>query len=300
MNIKTAPITEEFGTTLFCTADVDICDLDRDKVIDSFKSSSLLLFRGFDVDTEKFKAFTELFSNNFVSYVGGAYSREMINGDKTLLSVTGGKLRFGVPFHGEMYYRKQRPDILWFYCATPAVKDGETTVCDGIQVYKELSSSTQKLLTQQRLKYIRTYPADVWQKIYQTDDLSVVEKACDDNDMQLVVNPDESITTEYVSSAIQPSRCGNNKVFINNILPVVEQELKGGNSSIVRFEDGSTLPEDIINEIKDVTDRLTYLVSWQKGDILMVDNTRLLHGRRSFSDDQRDIYVRLCNAAFSF
>jgi hypothetical protein len=43
MNIKTAPITEEFGTTLFCTADVDICDLDRDKVIDSFKSSSLLL-----------------------------------------------------------------------------------------------------------------------------------------------------------------------------------------------------------------------------------------------------------------
>src|SRR4028118_1519390 len=184
MNITTASLSNDFGTTILGSADKNIFELNREDVINLFNSSSALLFRGFNVDTDTFKKFTELFSTNFVSYVGGAYSREMINADKTLLSVTGGKLRFGVPFHGEMYYRKQRPDILWFYCATPAVKDGETTVCDGIQVYKELSSSTQKLLTQQRLKYIRTYPADVWQKIYQTDDLSVVEKACDDNDMQ--------------------------------------------------------------------------------------------------------------------
>jgi len=300
MKITTAPISKKFGTTVFGRTESDICQLDTQEIINWFKSHSLLLFRSFDIDTDKFKKFTELLSTNFVSYVGGAYSREMINGDKTLLSVTGGKLHFAVPFHGEMYYKKQRPDILWFYCATPALRDGETTICDGIQVYNELSHSTQELFHQKRLKYIRSYPADVWPKIYQTEDLNIVEQVCNDNDMQLQVKPDNSITTEYVSSALKPSRCGKNQVFINNILPVIEQEVKGSNSSLVRFEDNSHISDEIINEIKDVTDKLTYLVAWQKGDILMIDNTRLLHGRRSFSDNQRDIYVRLCDANFPF
>jgi alpha-ketoglutarate-dependent taurine dioxygenase len=298
MNLKTAPLFETLGTTIFGT-NGEICKLDKAEVIDKFNSSSLLLFRGFDVDTDKFKAFTELFSTNFVSYVGGAYSREMINGDKTLLSVTGGKLHFPVPLHGEMYYRKQKPDILWFYCASPPLKDGETTVCDGIQIYNELSSSTQKLFQEKRLKYIRTYPEDVWQKIYQTDDLSHVEAVCRDNDMQLEVNRDHSITTNYIASAIQLSR-GKCNVFINNILPVVAQEVNGSNTSLVRFEDNSKIPDVVINEIKTVTERIIHLVSWQTGDILMIDNTRLLHGRRAFADNQRDIYVRLCEANFSF
>ena len=118
--------------------------------------------------------------------------------------------------------------------------------------------------------------------------------------MQLEVHSDRSITTNYVTSALVESRCGKYKVFINNILPVVEQELKGSNSSLVRFEDDSKIPNEIISEIQEVTDKLTYLVSWQKGDIVMVDNTRLMHGRKSFSDNQRDIYVRLCEAAFPF
>lgn len=296
--MKTAPITETFGTTILGTAEGDICDLDRTEVINLFKSSNLLLFRGFDINAETFKTFTERFSTNFVSYVGGAYSREMINGDKTLLSVTGGKQKFGVPLHGEMYYRKQKPDIIWFYCVTPALKDGETTVCDGIQTYNELSDRTQKLFTTKRIKYIRTYPAEAWQKIYQTDDVSLVEKICNDNDMQLQVNPDKSITTNYITSAVPESRCSNYKVFINNILPVVAQESQGSQVSIVRFEDDSKIPDEIISEIKTVTDQLTHLVSWQKGDILMVDNSRLMHGRKSFSDNQRDIYVRLSEAAF--
>jgi alpha-ketoglutarate-dependent taurine dioxygenase len=300
MNITTASLSNDFGTTILGSADKNIFELNREDVINLFNSSSALLFRGFNVDTDTFKKFTELFSTNFVSYIGGAYSREMINGDKTLLSVTGGKLHTAVPLHGEMYYRKQKPDIIWFYCASPALKDGETTICDGVQVYNELSDSTQELLHKKRLKYIRTYPADVWQRIYQTDDLNLVEKVCHNNDTHLKLNPDHSITTEYVSSAIQKSRCGNHKVFINNILPVVAQEIAGSNSSLVRLEDDSKIPDSVISEIKDVTERLTHLISWQKGDVVMIDNTRLLHGRRSFSDNQRDIYVRLCEANFPF
>jgi alpha-ketoglutarate-dependent taurine dioxygenase len=237
-----------------------------------------------------------------MSYVGGAYSRKKINGDETLLSVTetGGSVdNSAMPLHGEMYYKKKKPTLVWFYCANPALKGGETTVCDGLQIYNNLNPSTQKLFEEKRLKYIRNYADGKWQQIYGTDDLMVVKQVCDKNNVQLTVNKDKSITTEYVCSAIVKSKCGQHRVFINNILPVIEQEFTYGSKvSIVRFEDGTKIPKTVIREVQEIAAKLTYPIAWQKHDVLMVDNTRLLHGRKAFSDNQRDIYVRLCDTNF--
>ncbi len=58
--------------------------------------------------------------------------------------------------------------------------------------------------------------------------------------------------------------------------------------------------DNIVSEIQKIAERLITEISWQKGDILIVDNTRIMHGRRAFSDNQRDIYLRLCSPAFPF
>jgi alpha-ketoglutarate-dependent taurine dioxygenase len=68
----------------------------------------------------------------------------------------------------------------------------------------------------------------------------------------------------------------------------------------VFFDDDSEITDDIVAELNEVAERITTEISWQTGDILMVDNTRIRHGRRAFSDTQRDIYVRLCSPAFAF
>jgi len=300
MPIKINPLYNDLGTIISTSGKVDILELDRTEVINEFNSSNLVLFRDFALNADKFNKFTELFSTNFIFYAGGAYRRKMINDDETLLSVTGAdEDNSAIPLHGEMYYKKQKPTLVWFYCANPALKDGETTVCDGLQIYNNLNPSTQKLLAEKRLKYIRNYPDGKWQEIYGSDDLSVVKQVCDENNVHLTVNEDKSITTEYVCSAIVKSRCGNHWIFINNILPVIEQEfIYGSKISIVRFEDGTKIPQTAIREIQEIAAELTYPIVWKKHDLLMVDNTRLLHGRKAFSDNQRDIYVRLCDTNF--
>ena len=68
----------------------------------------------------------------------------------------------------------------------------------------------------------------------------------------------------------------------------------------ISFEDGSEITDDIVSGINKIAERLITEISWQKGDILMVDNTRIMHGRRAFFDNQRDIYLRLCSPAFPF
>lgn len=84
-------------------------------------------------------------------------------------------------------------------------------------------------------------------------------------------------------------------VFINSLLPAKH---RAANS--VFFDDDSEIPDDIIAELNEIADKITMKISWQKGEIMMVDNTRIMHGRRAFSDNQRDIYLRLCSPAFLF
>ncbi len=70
--------------------------------------------------------------------------------------------------------------------------------------------------------------------------------------------------------------------------------------NIIKFEDDADIPEEVMSEINEIAQKITTEIAWQQGDILMIDNTRVLHGRRAFSDEKREIYIRLCAPAFSF
>ena len=55
-----------------------------------------------------------------------------------------------------------------------------------------------------------------------------------------------------------------------------------------------------MEELNQIAERITTNINWKKGDILMIDNTRIMHGRRAFTDETREIYIRLCSPNFQF
>jgi alpha-ketoglutarate-dependent taurine dioxygenase len=237
-----------------------------------------------------------------MSYKGGGYVRGTIKGhesDETLLSTRYDYGRekqdtFGLPLHGEMYYIDHRPVMLWFYCERPADKDGETTACDGRQVYEALSESTKALFASKRLKYTRQYLDGEWQVIYQTDDIEEARKFGVSNGLQITIDRETmTLHTDYIYPAVIKSRWGNHSVYINNMLPVLWQESMGRKTSIVRFEDGSEIPKSVVDEITAIQARLIYPIPWQKQDFVMIDNTRVAHGRRAFEDQERSVHLRM-------
>ncbi|MBD2681859.1 MULTISPECIES: TauD/TfdA family dioxygenase [Nostoc] len=293
MNIKIQPISNGIGQEIININNISVLELDKEEIINLFKSYGILLFRGFQANAEIFKQFSNSLSTDFINYAGGAFSRRVINGDETILSVN--DFNSEIKLHGEMYYQQNIPLMLWFFCANPPLKDGETTVCDGREFFNKLSSSTKELFRKNNLKFTVTMSQKDWQKKYQTDDLNKLEEMCHKNNTHLTVNADQSIMLEYICPAIIPSRCGKYQVFINSLLPTKQLSPK-----ILNFEDGSEIPDEVMSELNEIAEKITTEISWQKGDILMIDNTRILHGRRAFSDNQRDIYIRLCSPAFSF
>lgn len=299
--MRVKPFDDTFGAILESETEANLSELDRDEVIRCFKESGLLLFRGFNASADDFEAFSNRFSEDFMDYKGGGYHRKIINaaGDQSILSVNyyiGSEKQstFALPLHGEMYYLNERPVVMWFYCVRPALKDGETTVCDGAALYQGLSAATKQFFAAQRLKYIRYYdPAD-WQKRFLTDDLHGVEEFCRRNGQTCQVDYEKgTLLTEYLYPATVTHRWTGKTIFINNILPVVWQERNGKETNIVRMEDGTKVPDDVVAEIDEVSRVLTRNISWKSGEVAMLDNAWVLHGRRRFDDDQRELYSRM-------
>lgn len=293
MNLYTQPLSATVGQQIISSKNISLFDLPEAAVIQLFKSEGVLLFRGFETNLETFTQFTNKFSKDFIDYTGGVFNRRAINGDATVLSVN--DFNHEVKLHGEMYYQKTIPLMLWFFCAHPAVQAGETIVCDGKRFFEELSQPLKELFQQKKLKY-RTYlNQDAWERRFKTDDLNVARQICERNDIQLHSNDDGSVILNYICSAVHPSRSGEYLVFVNSLLPTVSMF-----PEIISFENGSQISDEIMMELNEIVDKITAEVRWEKGDILMIDNTRIMHGRRSFTDNKRDIYLRLCSPSFPF
>jgi alpha-ketoglutarate-dependent taurine dioxygenase len=63
------------------------------------------------------------------------------------------------------------------------------------------------------------------------------------------------------------------------------------------MEGGAPVPGAVIKEILAINQRCAVALPWSAGDVVMVDNTRVLHGRLAYSGE-RNVYVRLGERAF--
>ena len=291
--IQIEKLSDKVGRKIHNIENTNLLQLNKEEIINLFKSYGVLLFRGFETDIDIFAEFSNSLSTDFLDYTGGAFNRKMINEEPTILTVT--DFKHEVKLHGEMYYTKNPPMMIWFFCANPPLQDGETIVCDGEQFSQELCSSTKNLLNRKKLKFLGTLNKEDWQKKYKTNDLYLVKEICENDGMEVEIDEDESIKRQFITSAIHKSRTGQDYVFINSLLAA-----KQINPETVCFDDDSEITDEIMSELNEIAERISIEISCQKGDILMIDNTRIMHGRRAFEDPQRNIYIRLCSPSFPF
>lgn len=139
------PLSELVGQQVINSDNISILEMKREEIITLFKSYGLLLFRAFETNVDIFKEFTNSLSTNFMDYAGGVFTRRVINEDATILSVN--DFQSEIKLHGEMYYQKKIPLMLWFFCAHPAAQDGETIVCGDNSLMNSVAQQKSYLVT---------------------------------------------------------------------------------------------------------------------------------------------------------
>lgn len=302
MNIQ--PLSEHTGVEVTPGASTDLDSIDTDEIIKMLKTEGAVFFKGFDVDVEAFEKFSNKFSDDYMDNTGSGSYRDAASSktDNTIQNVAyvfgvNRQRTFGLPLHADRSYIKSQPELIWFMCQIPSETGGQTILCDGAKVYPALSESTRKLLHDKKLKYIRHYKADEWPVLFKTDKKTDVEQYCKENDMTYVFDADNALTTEFVKPAFVSTRFGHGPAFVTSILIQLWQEDElGRKTSLSRLEDGSRIPEPVLDEIKKVCEDYTIELPMKSQDFVMVDNTRLMHGRREFTGENRAVFVRMCRS----
>ncbi|MCF2148657.1 TauD/TfdA family dioxygenase [Desmonostoc muscorum LEGE 12446] len=85
MNTKIQSISNDIGKEIININNITVLELDKEEIINLFKSYGILIFRGFMADAEIFKEFTNSLSTDFINYAGGTFNRRVINGDIGLI-----------------------------------------------------------------------------------------------------------------------------------------------------------------------------------------------------------------------
>ena len=106
---------------------------------------------------------------------------------------------------------------------------------------------------------------------------------------------------EYLTSALQETRFGGATTFANFLLfsqtaPACGHPEGPRIRAMLRFEDDQPIAPELTAEIEAIAAPLTGEIHWSAGDLAMIDNTRMMHGRHAFNDPKREIYVRMCRS----
>lgn len=292
LTVLGTPSGRDFGAIVSSSGGMALRELPSEEVIALFIEHGALLFRGFEPDRESFREFSGRFASRFTVYPGP--TRTTVGDPADAIQTVNGSDR-GLSFHSEFSWLPTFPHLCWFHCVKPPTEGGQTLLCDGARVPDELSPSTRSLLEQKRLRWTTQIPLAAARAFLAEDD---VEGWIRQSGHEQTFSLDgDSVRIDYIVPALTRSRYGAHLVFTNSLLLWLRDFPHG--PLFPRFEDGSQVPAEVLTELIRITDRHAVQVAWQSGDLLMFDNTRVMHGRVKLTHPEaRVIHTRFGYAAF--
>jgi alpha-ketoglutarate-dependent taurine dioxygenase len=270
--------------TIEANADKSLLSVDESTIISLYKEHGVILLRGFELNLEEFKRFTENYCA--ASVFNESRGRSVLDEEANIQTVNVGADAF--PLHPELSRDPWKPDVCFFWCMNAPHQGGETLICDGIEVVKNMPRELFQAFEPRRLLYAQVaYPEhrEYWLGTATPDD-AVLQDPPDDCPYSFI-RADGNVVRTFSRPALHTPMFSSQLAFGNFLL--FARYLLGIKSFPV-FENREIVPDSLIAEIKRISDAAAVPIRWQKGDLLMLDNTRFMHGRNAvISTDERRI-----------
>jgi alpha-ketoglutarate-dependent taurine dioxygenase len=277
----------------------------RDWIHRKLTVSKAILFRGFR-NQDGFASIADSFFERRLKYIYRSTPRTDLG--EHLYTATDYPKSLSIPQHCENAYQRDWPMKLLFYCEAPASKGGQTPLADLIQVTAMIPVEIKDEFERKKVKYRRNYRPGVdlpWQQVFGTSSQAEVEQFCKKNDLTYRWTTD-GLQTEQVCEAFASHPITGDKIWFNQahlfhisaLDPALQKMMLDvfGESGLPRnsyYGDGSPISADIIDRIRSAFDHNKVSFEWQQGDVLLIDNMQVSHGRDPYEGDRR---VLVCMA----
>jgi alpha-ketoglutarate-dependent taurine dioxygenase len=254
-----------------------------------------VMLRGFELGDDSFAAFVNGIAVP-AEYVYRSTPRSSVA--PGVYTATEYPRAYTIDQHCENAYQRQWPMKLFFHCKQPALMGGETPLSDIAEVTRSLDPAIKEIFLRKQVMYVRNYGSGVdlpWEEVFQTSERAKVEEFCRRNDIEYRWTSDTTLQTRQVRPAMAHHPRTGELLWFNQAhlfhVSSLEQHTQDAVNKLfdedqlprnAYYGDGSPIESEALQHIRQVFDRHTWAIPWQRNDVLMVDNMQVAHGRRPF------------------
>lgn len=281
-----------------------------------------IVFQGFDLNSGNFPdAFKAITGSAPAPYKGDS-PREKVQGN--IYHSTSVADDHVIPLHQEVAAKRESmPEHIAFFCDVPPQPGtGQTTLGDVKAVTKAIQASAPdiwKLLVTKKLTYTtRLLPQGTWRTAwiqrlnpshatvggyFGTEDRSKIQKICQDDgstctwdDGWAIVRREGVPATIEFDGAPQfgnqihldkfsPTLCGGRLKY--GLARLFLYQTSQSNQYDVEWADGTPIGTDVGERLLSIIQKHEIVRTWKKGDLTVLDNRAMMHGKRPHQGDRR-------------
>jgi len=296
-----------------------------------------VLFRGFSSvrTAEDFSAVAQRMAPVILDYAGGTTPRSAVTGK--IVTSTDAPRHVVIGLHQEMSYLAPSPefpdptpDKVMFFCETAPGGGGQTPIADMRAVYKKLPrklidrfEQRGGLVLHRKLPTQKKYGFEVtWETAFGTSDRAAMENIARSKGWSMQWAKDGGLEVTHGPSPVTKShRVTGEHVWFNQahllhksvapwtsqwLGPALPQRLKARLlEPFIRDRfyyhsthvDGSEIALSDLDSIRRTIAQETVMFDWQRGDVLLIDNKLVSHGRQPYSPPRKIFAALLADAS---
>ena len=272
-----------------------------------------VLFRGFPIhDAETFDKFSAAFDYPSFTYKESLSNAVRINFTERVFTANEAPKDVEIHLHHEMAQTPISPEKIFFFCVSSADNGGATPLCRSDQLFAAFEAEAPSLakdFEEKGVKYTTHMPAAdnhgsgqgrSWASTLSAETKEEAEQKLKQLGYSWEWEADDSLKaiTPVLPAVIELD--DGRKVFYNQLLAAYLgwSGVRENPTKAICFGDGSAIPKAALETMAELSEKFTFDMNWQDGDMVLVDNKTTMHGRRPYSGERkRQVLVALAGAA---
>ncbi len=261
-----------------------------------------ILFRGLPLATDTdFDKFIQSFNLPNFTYSESLSNAVRRNRTERVFTANEAPAEVSIFLHHEMAQTPVFPSKLFFFCEHAAASGGATPLCRSDILLQQLTQRNPDFVAMceaKGVRYTNTMPFSddagsgqgrSWRSTLSAQTAAAAESRLTQLNYEWRWLEDQSLTvTSPVLPAVKQLPSGK-KVFFNQLIAAFRgwKDKHNARNQTIMFGDGTEIPASSLALAIEISDSISFDVPWQTGDVALVDNYLVMHGRRPFQGERR-------------